>query len=327
MLTSSLQEAFTLSDKDERAMDWLAIIAQLGDFARVRMLRLLEEQELGVGELARIVQLPQSTVSRHLKALHDHNWIVKRSEGTASLYRLHRESLEDDQLQIWETTSSRIKDNPSLVDDHLRLQEVVASRRVDTRDFFGKIGGEWHDIRRDLFGTGFGFQALLGMLNPDLNVADLGCGTGDVSVLLAPVVSNVCAVDREPAMLEACKKRLKEYSNVECVQADLTSLPFDDETFDAAVIMLVLHHMSNPVDVIAEAGRSIRPGGVLLVVDMVDHDRDDYRVTMGHEHLGFSEEELQSWADTAGFRQMRYRRMRPHTEGRGPGLFAAALFK
>ena len=67
------------------------------------MLRLLEEQELGVGELARIVQLPQSTVSRHLKALHDHNWIVKRSEGTASLYRLHRESLEGDQLQIWET--------------------------------------------------------------------------------------------------------------------------------------------------------------------------------------------------------------------------------
>ncbi len=316
-----------MSDKDERAIDWLAIIAQLGDFARVRMLRLLEEQELGVGELARIVQLPQSTVSRHLKALHEHDWIVKRSEGTASLYRLHRDSLEEDQLQIWETTSSRLKDNSSLVDDHHRLREVVASRRVDTRDFFGRIGGEWRDIRRDLFGTGFGFQALLGMLNPDIRVADLGCGTGDVSILLAPVVSEVVAVDREPAMLEACAKRLEGSTNVKCVQADLVDLPFADEEFDAAVIMLVLHHMSNPIDVVLEAGRSIRPGGVLLVVDMVAHDREDYRVAMGHEHLGFSEQELQSWADAAGCNRMRYRRIRPHTEGRGPGLFAAALFK
>ena len=327
MLTNSLRENYTLSDKDERAVDWLAIIAQLGDFARVRMLRLLEEQELGVGELARIVQLPQSTVSRHLKALHEHDWIVKRSEGTASLYRLHRDSLEEDQLQIWETTSNRIKANPSLIDDQLRLKEVLASRRVDTRDFFGKIGGEWHDIRRDLFGTGFGFQALLGILHPDLKVADLGCGTGDVSVMLAPVVSEVFAIDREPAMLEACAKRLEEHSNVECIQADLVDLPFEDGTLDAGVIMLVLHHMSNPIDIVQEAGRAIRPGGVLLIVDMVAHDREDYRVTMGHEHLGFSEAELQSWADAAEFSQMRYRRMRPHTEGRGPGLFAAALFK
>lgn len=302
------------------------MIAQLGDSARVRMLRLLELEELGVGELASIVQLPQSTVSRHLKALHDHRWIQKRSEGTASLYRVQLEALDPDQKQLWETTRSRLGSNSALSEDEVRLHEVVGNRRIDSRAFFGRVGGEWQEVRTELFGIGFGADALLSLLDPTWVIADLGCGTGDVARRLAPVLDRVIAIDREPSMLTACRKRLKDLDNVEIMQGDLESLPLESGSLDAAVIMLVMHHMEDPIAIVREAHRVIRKGGVLLVVDMVAHHREDYRFTMGHEHLGFDETDVQSWLNSTDFLHMRYRRLPPQPEGKGPGLFVASLF-
>ncbi|MFB0985231.1 MAG: metalloregulator ArsR/SmtB family transcription factor, partial [Phycisphaerales bacterium] len=208
----------TEKNSTSRPEEWLANLTQLGDLARVRLLRLLEQTELGVGELATAAQLPQSTVSRHLKALHDHGWILKRSEGTASLYRLDEKSLDPDFCGLWETTRNRLASSPIFADDATRLKEVLGSRRTDSRAFFGRIGGEWHEIRHELFGTGFGAEAMLGFLNPSWIVADLGCGTGDAAERLAPVVAEVVAVDREEAMLDASRKRLREFNNIRYVQ-------------------------------------------------------------------------------------------------------------
>ena len=316
-----------MSERDERALDWLAIIGQLGDFARVRMLRLLEMEELGVGELARIVQLPQSTVSRHLKALHDHGWLVKRAAGTASLYRVLSDAMDSDQRQLWETTRTRLGNQPTIADDETRLREVIASRRTDTRAFFGRVGGDWQELRHELFGTGFGAEAMLGLLNPNWVVADLGCGTGDAAERLAPVVGKVIAVDREPAMLNACRKRLKAFGNVTVMEGDVTDLPLADSSLDAAILMLVLHHAPDPPGVIREIARTLRPGGCLLVIDMVAHDRDVYRYTMGHEHLGFSDRDVESWLPGSGFDSFNYNRLRPRAESKGPGLFSASLWK
>ncbi|MCH2161714.1 MAG: metalloregulator ArsR/SmtB family transcription factor [Phycisphaerales bacterium] len=316
-----------MTERDERALDWLAIIGQLGDFARVRMLRLLEAEELGVGELARIVQLPQSTVSRHLKALHDHGWLVKRNAGTASLYRVLPDALEADQKQLWETTRARLGDLPTLADDESRLREVVASRRIDTRAFFGRVGGDWQELRHELFGSMFGADALLGLLNPDWVVADLGCGTGEAAERLAPLVREVVAIDREPAMLKACRKRLREFENIRVLEGDITGLPLEDESLDAAILMLVLHHAVDPAAVIREVGRVLRPGGCLLVVDMVAHDREGYRYTMGHEHLGFADKDVEGWLPGSAFDSVNYHRIRPNPESKGPGLFSASLWK
>jgi SAM-dependent methyltransferase len=292
--------------RDARPDSWLQALAQLGDLARVRLLRLVEQAEfgVGVGELATAAQLPQSTVSRHLKALQEHGWIVKRHEGTASYYRLRLE-LDADLLRLWETTRDRVADGAVFVDDAARLAEVLASRRTDSQAFFGRIGGEWHELRRDLFGTGFGDEALLGLLDPDWIVADLGCGTGDVAERLAPLVREVVAVDREPAMLDALRRRLA----------------------DAAVVMLVLHHLTDPVAVLRETARILRPGGRVLVIDMVDHDRDAYRHDMGHVHLGFDEATVRGWCELAGFARCTWRRLRPDPQGKGPGLFAAGFSK
>lgn len=310
-----------------RPDEWLSNLAQLGDLARVRLLLLVERTELGVGELATAAQLPQSTVSRHLKALHEHGWIAKRSEGTASLYRLPVDALDPDLRRLWETTRDRLESSPVFVDDAVRLKEVLASRRSDSQAFFGRIGGEWHEVRHELFGTGFGADAMLGLLDPDWVVADLGCGTGDAAERLAPIVAEVVAVDREQAMLEASRKRLAEFGNIRFVEGDLLDLDLESESVDAAVMMLVLHHLPEPEAAIAEAARILRPGGVLLVVDMVAHDRDTYQLTMGHEHLGFEESTILEFRDRCGFDRVSWRRLRPMPGGKGPGLFAASLFK
>ncbi|MFK7961880.1 MAG: ArsR/SmtB family transcription factor [Phycisphaerales bacterium] len=309
-------------------MTLLARLSALGDPARLRMLRLLEREELSVGELARSLQLPQSTVSRHLKTLHEGGWLTKRTEGTASLYRLAPAMLEESARELWTVTRSQMEASPTLREDDERLVAVLRERRrADSAAFFGRVGGEWDVVRRELFGDGFTAPALLGLLPADWTVADLGCGTGDAARLLAPLVDKVIAVDREPAMLEAARKRLSDLDNVEYRTGELLSLPIDDGALDAAVISLVLHHVEEPADVCREIARCLRPGGRLLIVDMLVHDRLDYRQRMGHVHLGFDETAVGQWAAAAGLRMPRFRSLPRNTDTKGPGLFAADLLR
>lgn len=312
------------SDLTARAR-WLSWLGTLGDLARLRLLRLLERDELGVGELARALQLPQSTVSRHLKPLFEQGWIVKRTEGTQSLYRLVPDQLPEDMQALWQLTLEHLGTSPTYDEDDSRLAEVLAMRRVDSRTFFGRIGGDWDDLRRQLFGEAFGADALLALLPADAVVADLGCGTGDAAIRLAPYVGRIIAVDREPSMLAAARRRMDQFDNIEFRQGDIFDLPLKDGEADLVVMMLVLHHLDGPERALAGVARVLAAGGRALVVDMVSHDRTSYQHTMGHRHLGFSEAELRALAAKSGMRLARYTRLRPDTEGKGPGLFAALL--
>lgn len=308
---------------DSGWMEWLSL---LSDLARIRLLRLVEQEELGVGELARVLQMPQSTVSRHLKPLFVAGWVSKRSEGTASLYQLARETLPEEAMMLWRLTRDRVGHERTFADDDHRLAEVIAERRDDGRSFFGRIGADWDRLRTELFGEAFSTDALLALVDPDWVVADLGCGTGNVAERLAPFVRRVIAVDREPAMLDAARERLARFSNIEFRAGDLNELPLASGELDAAVIMLVLHHVEEPSVSMREVARALRPGGVVLVTDMVAHDRAEFRHTMGHRHLGFTEEQARAWAD-AGLVNERYVRLRPDTAARGPGLFVATYRK
>lgn len=304
---------------------WLSWLGTLGDLARLRLLRLLAKEELGVGELARALQLPQSTVSRHLKPLFVQGWVVKRTEGTQSLYLLVPEQLPADMRALWQLTLEHLGSSPMYEEDDTRLAEVLTARRVDSRTFFGRIGGEWDDLRRQLFGNAFSGDALLALLPPGAVVADLGCGTGDAGERLAPYVARVIAIDREPAMLAAAKRRMERYRNVEFRQGDIFDLPLGDGEVDLAVMMLVLHHLDGPERALAGVARVLAEGGRALIVDMVRHDRTSYQHTMGHRHLGFSEPEMRALAAATGLRLARYTRLAPDAGGKGPGLFAALL--
>jgi DNA-binding transcriptional ArsR family regulator len=167
---------------------WLSWLGTLGDVARLRVLRLLEREELGVGELSRALQLPQSTVSRHLKPLFEQGWVTKRAEGTQSLYRMMPAALAADMRELWRMSRDHLGSAASFDEDDARLAEVLAARRVDSRTFFGRIGGDWDELRRELFGDAFVSEALLGLLPPDAVAVDIGCGTGEAAERLAPVV-------------------------------------------------------------------------------------------------------------------------------------------
>jgi len=306
-------------------MSFLDSLNAIGDATRLRILSALEREELGVGEIARIVQLPQSTVSRHLKALHDAEWLVKRSVGTASMYRFSPALVDDDAARVWGLAKAREEYASAFADDLVRLDEVLRERRTDSREFFGRIGGEWDALRRDLFGEAFTAEALLGLIDPEWTVADIGCGTGNAAELIAPYVKKVVAIDRESAMLDAAKRRLADRRNIQFKRGDLTGLPLDDRSIDAALVFLVMHHVPDPPAAVAEIARTLRSGAVMLIVDMIAHRRDEYRHTMGHRHLGFVEAEVQEWARASALTLARFLTLRPDTSGRGPGLFAATL--
>ena len=302
-------------------------LTTLNDAARLRILRLLDREELSVGELARALQLPQSTVSRHLKLLHDGGWIIKRSEGTASLYRLSESSLDDGVRQLWNLARTQLDSTPTFEHDDVRLAEVLADRRTDSRAFFGRVGGEWDHLRGELSGESFTAEALLGLIRNDWVVADLGCGTGNASEHVAPFVKKVIAIDREPTMLDAAKKRLSDVGNVEFRRGEMDRLPLKDGEVDAATVFLVMQHIERPDAVVREIQRSLKPGGLLLIVDMIAHDRESYRHTMGHRHLGFAEKDIKAWAKVVGMVDPRFRKLRPDTHAKGPGLFVATLQK
>ncbi|MCA9285642.1 MAG: metalloregulator ArsR/SmtB family transcription factor [Phycisphaerales bacterium] len=306
------------------AADWMDWLALLSDLARVRLLRLVEQEELGVGELARVLQMPQSSVSRHLKPLFVGGWVAKRSEGTASLYRLAHETLPEAAQVLWRLTREQAGHQATFADDDHRLAEVVAERRSDSKSFFGRIGADWDHLRSELFGEAFSAEALLGLADPAWAVADIGCGTGNAAERMAPYFREVIAVDREPAMLDAARLRLARFDNIQFRQGELGSLPIRDAEIDAAIVMLVLHHVDDPAAAVCEIKRCLKPGGVLLVVDMVEHDRSVLRHTMGHVHLGFAEQDVRGWSGR-DLALERHLRLRPDTEAKGPGLFLATF--
>ena len=297
-------------------------MATLGDLIRCRILLLLERQELSVSELCSTLQLPQSTVSRHLKVLSTGSWVEARKDGTSRLYSLRRlNSRSADGL--WQLVREELEDSGSAEEDRRRLEGVLARRSSGSKAFFSSASDHWSEMRHEIFGQRFDLQALLTLLSPELVVGDLGTGTGHVALSLAPHVRRVIAVDDSPEMLERASSRLAGQANVELRTGKLESLPLQDDLLDVALLILVLHHLPDPQRVFSEAARALKPGGRFLVVDMLSHDREEYRREMGHVWLGFDETQLANWFERAGFVSHHFHAIRPEPEAVGPSLFAA----
>jgi ubiquinone/menaquinone biosynthesis C-methylase UbiE/DNA-binding MarR family transcriptional regulator len=297
-------------------------LASLADTTRSRLLLLLDRQELTVSELCTILQLPQSTVSRHLKALSDGRWVSSRAEATSNLYTMTRE-LDPSARRLWSLVREHVGMMPAAAQDERRLQATLAARRTKSQEFFSSSAVKWDRVRDELFGDRFHLAALGAFASADWTVGDLGCGTGLVSAALAPFVARVIAVDASAPMLQAAKKRLRGVTNVELRRGDLETLPIDDRRLDAAMLMLVLHHVPQPERALADVARVLKPGGRLLVVDMLSHDRDAYRQQMGHVWLGFSEEQITRMLTESGFDAARVVPLPPDARAKGPALFVA----
>lgn len=295
-------------------------LSELADATRCRLLMALEKQELAVGELATALQLPQSTVSRHLRILADEQWVTSRADGANRWYRLSP-SLEADAAALWAVVRAPMGETPAADQDEARIFAVLSARRSRSEAFFATASAEWDALRTSMFGAGADISAALALLDPTWTVGDLGCGTGSLSASLAPHVQHVHAVDASPAMLASARARLGQLSNVSVHDGALEALPLADASLDVAVLSLVLHHVADPQRALRDVHRVLRPGGRLLIADMRAHAHVEYQQQMGHVWLGFDEPLLATWLASAGFTAPRFTPLPVDPEALGPARF------
>jgi ArsR family transcriptional regulator len=234
-----------------------------------------------------------------------------------------RDDLDAARRRLWLLVREQVGPTPAAGQDQRRLQAALAERRTTSQEFFSSSAGQWDRLRDELFGDRFQLAAFAALADADWTVGDLGCGTGQVSAALAPFVGRVVAVDASAAMLQAARKRLHGFENIDLRRGELEALPIDDGRLDAATLMLVLHHVPEPARALAEVARVLKPGGRVIIADMLPHDRDNYRQQMGHVWLGFSDEHVTAMLGESGFEQVRVVPLPPDPKAKGPGLFIA----
>ncbi|HLL90835.1 MAG TPA: metalloregulator ArsR/SmtB family transcription factor [Tepidisphaeraceae bacterium] len=305
----------------------VARLETLADPVRLRVLRMLERHELGVDELRDVLQMPQSSVSRHLKLLLEAGWVRRRKQGTSQLYRMILDELDPVARKLWLTTREQTDAWAAVQQDALRLARRLSDRDGDSQAFFAGAAGQWERLRDQLYGQSFLRAAALALLPGDYVVADLGCGTASVSAELAPHVRQVIGVDNSTAMLKAAERRTKDLPNVELRRGELTDLPLDVATADAALLLLVLTYIPDVAAALTEAARVTKPGGKLVIVDLLPHDRDDFRRQMGQTAMGFEPDELKRQLTAAGWGEATVVPVSPAEDAKGPALFLATAIR
>jgi SAM-dependent methyltransferase len=295
----------------------------LADPTRLRLLRLLEKNELGVADLCDVLQMPQSTVSRHLKVLADQGFVTSRGQGTTNLYRMVVGEGAVAARKLWALAKEQTEDWATASQDRLRLTRRLAERQPAAQAFFAGAAHEWDRLREATYGRVFTQEALLALLPSDWVVADLACGTAPVAAALAPHVGRVIGVDQSAAMLKAARRRTAGRDNVELRQGRLEDLPLEDASCDAALLILGLIYVPEPAAVVEEMARILRPGGRAVIVDLLRHDRDDFRREMGQQSLGFTADDLCAMLDEAGLGEAACRELPPEAQAKGPALVLA----
>src|SRR3954466_3183629 len=208
-------------------------LSTLADATRGRVLLVLERHELTVSELCAVLQLPQSTVSRHLKTLADANWVTSRRDGRSRYYTLALDERDAHTRRLWSLLREQIAASSGADQDARRLKGILSRRQSKSEEFFASAAGQWDRLRRELFGGASALHALPALLGPGWTVGDLGCGTGETSAALAPFIARTIAVDRSGDMLQAARRRLRDCASVEIRRGELESLPIADAELDA----------------------------------------------------------------------------------------------
>lgn len=283
--------------------DILDIFKALADEGRLRILRSIDQAELSVAELVQALEMPQSTVSRHLKPMREAGLVASRRDGTSVYY--HRGDLFRDEA-FARILNERLKEISVANRDAAAVDRVLDLRRKKSREFFDEIAGRYGSLME----PGGGWQALAAGLAAGFSgkcVADLGCGEGALALLLARVANRVVAYDQSEKMLDLVSEQAKEqnvHERLELKVGNLENLTLDDEAFDAVFISQALHHTSVPEDVIKTASIGLKKGGQLIVLDLLRHEHEWTREEWADQWLGFDPLEIRGWLEDAGIEPM-----------------------
>jgi ArsR family transcriptional regulator len=291
------------------------IFASLADPTRVRILMLVRDMDLAMGELADILDQSQPRVSRHVRILAEAGLVQRRKEGAWVFVRLDERAPRTELFQLIDRLSEGA--DPIAAERH-RLVQVRAERQRAIDAWFECNAGEWDLLRR----LGVQEEAVEDAIraaarNPSVGrLLDIGTGTGRILELLALEADSATGIDRSPEMLRIARGKLAAGGQqaAELRQADMRLLPFADASFDTVTLHHVLHFADDPAAVVAEAARTVAPGGKLLIADLAPHDREELRERFRHVRLGFDDSTILSALAAAGLLGRR------HSHHPGPEL-------
>jgi ubiquinone/menaquinone biosynthesis C-methylase UbiE len=277
------------------------VFKTLSDPTRVRVLALLEQEELAVQELMEVLGMAQSRVSRHLAILREAGLLRDRRDGTYVFYRFDPPG-DGAWREAWQLVRRSLDGDPTRARDIAALGQVMAARADRTRSFFDAVGPEWDSLRKVFNDDALRSHALTRLVPAGLQVADIGTGTGILAAELARLGLRVIAVDHSPRMLTAARAALEAegLAQVELRAGEASALPIEDASLDAAFAHMVLHYLPSPSDAIREMARVVRPGGIVIAVDFVRHDHEWMREELGVAWLGFDPSEVEAWFALAG---------------------------
>ena len=276
---------------------WSARLKVLADATRVRLLTLLEREELTVAELSSITRLAQPRVSTHLAKLKEAGLVRDRRAGVSAYYRFDEDAMDTPQRSLWRTLREG-SDDPLLRQDAERIPDVLAARAADA-NWADSVAG---DMERH-YSPGRTWEAMarsaLPLLAPG-SVLDIASGDGVLAELLAPHSREYICVDASTRVVTAASDRLRRFPNVQVREGDMHALPFPDGHFDLVVLMHALTYAARPAEAVAEAARVLRPGGRLLLSSLARHEHKTAVEAYGHVNLGFSDKDLRKFVEKAG---------------------------
>jgi ArsR family transcriptional regulator len=282
------------------------IFKTLSDSTRVRILALLDREELAVQELMDVLGMAQSRVSRHLGILREAGLLRDRREGTYVFYRF-APPREGAWADAWELARRELAGDPIADRDAAALVRVVEARASRIKTFFDSVGPEWDALRGVFNDDALRARAIAQLAPAGLTVCDVGTGTGVLAKELALLGMRVIAIDHAPRRLEAARASFEKegITDVEVRGGEAQALPLGDAEVDAAFAHMVLHYVPQPAEAIREMARVVRPGGRVIVVDFVQHEAEWMREELGVLWLGFPSDDIVRWLAAAGLRDVR----------------------
>ena len=273
----------------------------LGDEARLRLLRLLgtKHGRLNVSEITAVLGIAQSGVSRHLRLMKEAGLVSEERGGGFSFYRLSPALTDGGFNGLWPVLEAQFADmngSPAGRADDARLHEIIRLRK-ENFELHGTDSGQFVPGR-----SWAAWSRALGLLLPAVDVADLACGEGYLSLEAARWARRVVGIDRSPLVLKRAKALAdrRGVKNVSWKRGELEKLPLENATVDVALLSQALHHADDPRRALSEAVRILRPGGQLLLLDLRAHDQTWVRDRVGDRWLGFKDAALEEWLKLAG---------------------------
>jgi 2-polyprenyl-3-methyl-5-hydroxy-6-metoxy-1,4-benzoquinol methylase len=282
----------------------LKSLRALSDATRLRIVALLESDELSVNELQEITRMGQSRISTHLGLLADCGLVKPRREGKRTFYRLNPDAAGTT-AEFIQLAIKGAHELPEHSPDQINLKRVLTRRREQAEVFFNQVAGRFDRV----YGPGRSWQAfghlLLRML-PAITVADLGAGEGLLSELLARRCKKVIAVDNSEKIVAfgAAKAKKNGLKNLEFRLGDLQNPPVEPASVDLVILSQALHHAEDPAAALRSAARLLKPSGQILILDLLAHKFEKARELYGDRWLGFAESDLHSWLEAAGFKKI-----------------------